>query len=166
MDAVFMAQNKVKKMGLDKNLKFQVANAGDLPYKDQEFDTVYSSGSLNSFFEKGPDEIYRVLKDFGKVVVIEVVVMGHIDKNIQIRLIDKTNVSIMPPDKLVSEFHKLCFSTLFTKIYFDQKWWDVYYRERDNNKEIKDEWENYKEYKDILGIGLFIFSKGSENYCI
>lgn len=65
-----LCQKRFQTMGLSGD--FQVANAEDLPFKDNTFDCVTSMGVLHHVpnTEKAVQEIYRVLKPGGRLIVM------------------------------------------------------------------------------------------------
>ena len=69
-----IAGNKAMRMGFSKQLKFQVANAADLPFEDEYFDLVISSLSLHHWANpiKSINEIHRVLKQNGRAWIYDI----------------------------------------------------------------------------------------------
>jgi len=75
-----------KDIKIDKNIRFEVANALDLPYKDESFDVVIAERLLVNLpevelQEKAVKEIYRVLKPGGLYIFSEATFQGHDNLN-------------------------------------------------------------------------------------
>lgn len=68
-----VARKKSSKLSLDDRISFQVGDAESLPFEEDHFDAVSVSYGIRNFedLEKGLDEILRVLKPGGKLVVLE-----------------------------------------------------------------------------------------------
>lgn len=61
-----------------KNIKVEKADSLNLVYKDESFDTVFLANLLHivSDYEKVVEEVYRVLKPNGKIVVLDFTTFG------------------------------------------------------------------------------------------
>ena len=64
---------KLKKKQLNDRILLQLADSEDLPFKDQSFDAITAGFGIRNFenLEKGLQEIYRVLKTNGIIVILE-----------------------------------------------------------------------------------------------
>jgi ubiquinone/menaquinone biosynthesis C-methylase UbiE len=70
---VELARKATRRLGLIGRVRFEVANAGALPFPDGHFDLVMSTFSLHHWSEPERyfQEIYRVLKNNGRVYIYE-----------------------------------------------------------------------------------------------
>ena len=68
-----VGEEKIKKLGLSKRVKMQVADSENLPYDSNYFDAVTVAFGVRNFenLDKGIQEIARVLKPKGTFVVLE-----------------------------------------------------------------------------------------------
>lgn len=68
-----IAKKKAEKKGLSNTFTTQVADSEQIPFEDNTFDAASVSFGVRNFehLEKGLQEIYRVLKPGGKLVVLE-----------------------------------------------------------------------------------------------
>ncbi len=68
-----LAANKVRKRGLSRYIFFQKGRAEELPFSDEVFDAVFIAFGIRNVpnIKKGISEIYRVLKEGGKIVILE-----------------------------------------------------------------------------------------------
>ncbi len=64
---------KLKKQKLNDRILLQLADSEDLPFEDQSFDAITAGFGIRNFenLEKGLQEIYRVLRTNGIVVILE-----------------------------------------------------------------------------------------------
>lgn len=67
------AREKAAKRGLEKNISFVKGDSENLQWQNNSFDAAIVSFGVRNFenLQKGMDEIYRVLKPGGKLVVLE-----------------------------------------------------------------------------------------------
>ncbi|MBI4096338.1 MAG: bifunctional demethylmenaquinone methyltransferase/2-methoxy-6-polyprenyl-1,4-benzoquinol methylase UbiE [Candidatus Levybacteria bacterium] len=67
------AKEKIKKLHLENEIKFQLADCENLPFKDNSFDAITVGFGVRNFvnLEKGLSEMYRVLEKDGIVVILE-----------------------------------------------------------------------------------------------
>ncbi len=67
------------------HLRFMVADASNLPFSDDEFDVIISEAafSLLSNKEGAAKEYYRVLKQGGKLIIIDFVARGNIPDDLR-----------------------------------------------------------------------------------
>jgi len=68
-----VAEEKVKKAGIEAHFRFEYQDCTALTYKDDTFDAVTVAFGVRNFenIAKGIAEMYRVLKPGGKMVIIE-----------------------------------------------------------------------------------------------
>ena len=68
-----IGKQKVKKKGLEQHIKLEYGNSEALPFDQQSFDAVTVAFGVRNFenLKNGLDEMYRVLKTGGKVIIIE-----------------------------------------------------------------------------------------------
>lgn len=68
-----VGRKKVKKKGLDYLITFEEGSAENLPYEDNTFDAITVAFGVRNFedLNKGLQEMYRVLKTGGTLVVLE-----------------------------------------------------------------------------------------------
>jgi len=68
-----IAEEKVKKAGIDKHFRFEYQDCTALTFKDNTFDAVTIAFGVRNFEDigKGISEMFRVLKPGGKMVIIE-----------------------------------------------------------------------------------------------
>jgi len=75
LSPVFLSRAKARasKAGVSERVQLVHANATDMPFQDQEFDHVYSTGSIKHWvdYRKGLAECLRVLKPGGQLLVME-----------------------------------------------------------------------------------------------
>lgn len=65
-----------------KNVRFEEGSVENLPFADEDFDVVTSNGALNLIPDKTRafDEIYRVLKSGGRLMVADEILIGELPK--------------------------------------------------------------------------------------
>ena len=68
-----IAQQKAQKKGLSDIITFQIGDAESIPFPDNSFDAVTIAFGIRNFsnLAKGFEEIHRVLKQEGKVAILE-----------------------------------------------------------------------------------------------
>ena len=68
-----VGKEKIAKKKLKQNINLQLADSEDLPFKTNAFDGVTAGFGVRNFenLQKGLEEIYRVLKSDGIVVILE-----------------------------------------------------------------------------------------------
>jgi len=68
-----IGQTKIEAKKLDHIIELQLGDSENLPFEDNKFDAAIVSFGVRNFenLEKGLEEIYRVLKDGGKLIVLE-----------------------------------------------------------------------------------------------
>ena len=68
-----MAQKKISKKSFSDRIRIQQADAEHLPFQDQSFDTITVAFGVRNFEspQKGLQEMYRVLKPKGVLLIIE-----------------------------------------------------------------------------------------------
>jgi len=68
-----IAEEKVKKAGIEKHFRFEYQDCTALTFKDNTFDAVTIAFGVRNFEDiaKGISEMFRVLKPGGKMVIIE-----------------------------------------------------------------------------------------------
>ena len=88
-----LARWKIMKRGWDKRIKLLNADALSLPFDDNFFDVVCIGFGLRNLADrkKGISEMMRILKDGGRIVILEF---------------------SPPPDNFFGMFHKLCLNTM------------------------------------------------------
>jgi len=71
-----------------KNVTFKRASGEDLPFADAEFDVVISNGAINLIPDKASllEDIMRVLKPGGRLMLADQVAIGSVPKDIKARL--------------------------------------------------------------------------------
>jgi ubiquinone/menaquinone biosynthesis C-methylase UbiE len=67
------AQKRARKLGLEKQVQFLEGTSLDLPFSNEDFDHVYSIGSIKHWTDKkkGLSECLRVLKPGGNLYLLE-----------------------------------------------------------------------------------------------
>lgn len=114
----------------DKNIEFQTADAYNLPFPDESFDTVSLSNSLHhfEFLDKLFLEIKRVLKKNGHVIFNEMYSdnltkaqishrdLHHISAE-QDRLLNKFHNDTYPKEELLKTYNSLGFVQIFLEDY-------------------------------------------------
>ncbi|MDY6373025.1 MAG: bifunctional demethylmenaquinone methyltransferase/2-methoxy-6-polyprenyl-1,4-benzoquinol methylase UbiE [Bacteroidales bacterium] len=88
---------KVERLGYGGKIVFEKANALDMPYPDESFDTVTCAFGVRNFsdLDKGLSEMYRVMKKGGQLCIIEL---------------------SYPENKLVAAIYDFYFSMILPKI--------------------------------------------------
>jgi len=73
---------------LSDNVSLQEASAEALPYADETFDVVISNGVFNLIPDKkkAVEEVYRVLKPYGKMMIADQVLIGSLPVNKEERI--------------------------------------------------------------------------------
>lgn len=68
-----IGREKVRKKGLESIIELQVGDSENLPFEDNTFDALTVAFGVRNFehLERGLQEMYRVLKPDGKLVVLE-----------------------------------------------------------------------------------------------
>ena len=68
-----LGNKKISNNNLSKNIKLIPGSAENIPFKDQSFDGVITSFGVRNFTDakKGLQEMHRILKPKGKIVVLE-----------------------------------------------------------------------------------------------
>ncbi|MCR9289764.1 MAG: bifunctional demethylmenaquinone methyltransferase/2-methoxy-6-polyprenyl-1,4-benzoquinol methylase UbiE [Bacteroidetes bacterium] len=68
-----VGRKKLKRKGLDQLIELQLGDSENLPFEDNTFDAATVAFGVRNFenLEKGLNEIYRVLKKGGQIVVLE-----------------------------------------------------------------------------------------------
>jgi ubiquinone/menaquinone biosynthesis C-methylase UbiE len=71
-------QSSAEKVGVRDMIDFQYFNAEDLKFKDKDFDAIFVFGSLHHIQNKeaAMKEFMRVLKDSGKLIILELTKEG------------------------------------------------------------------------------------------
>lgn len=92
-----VGEQKVQESGYADVISFTKANALDMPYPDESFDTVTCAFGVRNFsdLDKGLSEMYRVMKSGGQLCIIEL---------------------SYPENKLVAALYDLYFSRILPKI--------------------------------------------------
>ena len=155
------AQQKAKP-----NLRFQVGDGEKLDFPDNSFDIVYSCGALASFFEKGAQEIARVLKVSGKAILIEAAFVENTIPQKQLEMwaqSDEHLPKFLSPTKTEQFFRNNGFLTITNRLYYEPLWWDAYFEELENDNDLLMQKEVYRLYQRQIGMGLFIFQKIPDN---
>lgn len=70
------------------NVSFQKLSAEDLPFPDQSFDVVISSGVFNLIPDKltALTEVFRVMKPGGRLMMADQVLIGHLSEDVKARV--------------------------------------------------------------------------------
>ncbi len=70
---IAVAEKKVEKAGLDRRIGFAEGSVLDLPYRDDSYDAVTCGFGVRNFsdLDKGLQEMYRVLRKGGEVMILE-----------------------------------------------------------------------------------------------
>ncbi len=142
-----------------RNLNFEVGDGENLRFPEKSFDYVFSMGALGGFFDKGIREAYRVLKQHGRIILIEVIFMGDRVPKDMWNIWANRKIKVLNRDSMIYEFERIGFSGVFDRIYYEPAWWDVYYATRGKSPGWEIEKMNYHKYSEFIGIGLFIFEK-------
>lgn len=68
-----IGEKKIKKKGLDNQIKLQLADSEQLPFEDDYFDAITAGFGVRNFenLKKGLFEMFRVIKRDGIVVILE-----------------------------------------------------------------------------------------------
>lgn len=92
-----VGEQKVQESGYADVISFTKANALDMPYPDESFDTVTCAFGVRNFsdLDKGLSEMYRVMKNGGQLCIIEL---------------------SYPENKLVAALYDFYFSRILPKI--------------------------------------------------
>jgi len=71
-----------------KNVSFQRCSAEDLPFPEQDFDVVISSGVFNLIPDKlkALREVFRVMKSGGRLMMADQVHTGHLSEDLKARV--------------------------------------------------------------------------------
>jgi ubiquinone/menaquinone biosynthesis C-methylase UbiE len=142
------------------NLNFIAGDGNCLPFSSEIFEIVYCCGSLSYLKSDGFQEINRVLKENGKVIVIEATYMENTIPEEVIAGVQKNGfqlLNIMTIEEINRRFQSNRINNLFTKIYFEPLWWKNI--DHDNRKLLS-------LYQKHLAVGLFIFEKVNQDYQI
>lgn len=124
-ESIKEARKYAKRQGIEKRVKFEVANALSLPFKDNSFDIVFCS-NVTSFIdnkERAIKEYLRVLKTGGTLVVIPI----YYIKKPPITLINKvseaigTNIQYWNKDFWINLFKSVCEKyNYFLELYYEK----------------------------------------------
>jgi|TARA_B110000263_G_scaffold115566_1_gene100713 demethylmenaquinone methyltransferase/2-methoxy-6-polyprenyl-1,4-benzoquinol methylase len=70
---IAIGNNKITKRKLNERIKLSIADSEELPFDDARFDAITAGFGVRNFenLEKGLNEIYRVIKKDGIVVILE-----------------------------------------------------------------------------------------------
>ncbi len=70
------------------NVSFQECSAEELPFPDQNFDVVISSGVFNLIPDKltALREVFRVMKPDGRLMMADQVLVGHLPEDVKARV--------------------------------------------------------------------------------
>ena len=81
------AEANLKVMGLE-NVAFYKASGEDLPFKNNKFDAVISNGAINLIPDKHAaiQEVFRVLKPGGRLMIADQVLTGQLPENLKDRI--------------------------------------------------------------------------------
>ncbi len=73
-----------------KNARFEEASAEDLPFPDESFDVVTSNGAFNLIPDKAKalEEVFRVLKPQGRLMIADQVLTGGLSGDLKARVDD------------------------------------------------------------------------------
>jgi len=90
-----VGRQKIEKKGLEHQISLQYGDSEALPFEEQTFDAVTVGFGVRNFenLEKGLNEMYRVLKTDGKILIIELT----IPQNPIVRIIHKFYISRILP---------------------------------------------------------------------
>ena len=71
-----------------KNVSFEESSAEDLPFPDQDFDVVISSGVFNLIPDKlkALREVFRVMKPGGRLMMADQVLTGYLSEDVKARV--------------------------------------------------------------------------------
>jgi len=71
-----------------KNVSFQESSAEGLPFPDDDFDVVISSGVFNLIPDKRKAlrEVFRVIKPGGRLMMADQVLTGHLSEDVKARV--------------------------------------------------------------------------------
>ena len=114
-DSIKEAKRYAKANGVDKKVRFLIANARNLPFKDESFDYVWCS-NVTSFIknkERAISEYLRVLKPNGTLIVIPIYYIKTPPKNI----VDKVSEAIGSEIKI---WNKSFWLDLFEKLSYEK----------------------------------------------
>lgn len=165
-DFVEQANENSRQRNLSDKLAFEIADARETRFEDKSFDIVFASGSLSSFFDRGADEISRVLKDNGKAVIIDAAIMGDlVPRDLVNNWLGKgSDIKVFGPEEMRHEFQKRGFKTILSRVYYEPFWWEAYYSDRGNEERWVLELKQYLKYREYIGIGIYIFTKDHDQY--
>lgn len=81
------ARENLSRTNLD-NVSFQECSAEELPFPDQNFDVVISSGVFNLIPDKltALREVFRVMKPDGRLMMADQVLVGHLPEDVKARV--------------------------------------------------------------------------------
>lgn len=81
------AEANLKLMGLE-NVVFYKASGEELPFKNNKFDAVISNGAINLIPDKyaAVQEVFRVLKPGGRLMIADQVLIGQCPENLKHRI--------------------------------------------------------------------------------
>ena len=84
-EMVERARNNLRVTHLS-NVSFHKSSAEDLPFPDQNFDVVISSGVFNLVPDKvkALREVFRVLKPDGRLMIADQVLTGHLSEDVKL----------------------------------------------------------------------------------
>jgi arsenite methyltransferase len=113
-----IAQRRAEAEKLSQKLSFITGDAENLPFSGATFDVVVSecSFSLLTDKRKAASEIKRVLKPGGKFVLNDVVLRGHIDKEVQTQASFFLCIAgALPLEEYLNLFHEAGFTAFYTE---------------------------------------------------
>lgn len=110
-----ICKTKVSKLKMDKNFECLLADVQQMPFEDSRFDVVSISFGFRNFDDHNQsiNEIKRVLKSGGRLVVMEFFKSGLMSRNIFFRFYMQ---KVMPFLGKIISGHKWAYSYLFSSI--------------------------------------------------
>lgn len=86
-EMVERAKQNLSRINL-KNITFQNSSAENMPFQDQNFDVVISSGVFNLIPDKlmALREVFRVTRPSGRLMMADQILTGHLSENVKERV--------------------------------------------------------------------------------
>jgi ubiquinone/menaquinone biosynthesis C-methylase UbiE len=169
---------KMKEFGLTDKVSTQKANMKNLPFKDEQFDLIWSEGAIYIIgFEKGLSEWKRFIKTDGFIAVTELSWLKENPPEESLKFWTDEYPEVDSVEGNIQKAENLGYRLIDTFVLPESAWWDDYYhpleerlklfREKYQHDEealktiaeCQYEIDLYRKYHDYYGYVFYIFQK-------